>query len=383
MSIRLYAQPHTYEIQEILGDSPSSIVYLAKRFDAKLQIYQKLVLKVFKQHKSPFAKLQLESFLKTPRQPHLVKVLAFEHFEKWPALILEYISGLNLRQLLKKEKLSQEEKEHICSEVLLGLEELKKSKLCHGDLSLDNILIDTKGEVLLTDYGMANYANQNLYSTKPFNAPEINSTLKPNFKSDLFSLGVLEKILMNNLDLKHLQELKNEHFIYPNDPLLDLNPKQRNIKKFQSSSICKEILSQKIRRACAFGSPHLTARNLPYFLKPKSRFQLSTKWFLPACMICTLLACFNNLPQLWNTKNKMENTQAIKLSIRTEKWVHVQIAGYAGYAPLTVLIQKPGTYKIKWKTQNGAGEKKINLQPGQNVLLSDSDFTKFHGAFNP
>ena len=164
---------HTYEVQEILGESHTSLVYLAQLFDKDLKIKQPLVIKQFKQKNSPFLTLQLESLLRARYSSHLVKVLFFEKINSYPALILEYISGINLKQLMKKTKLSQNAINHLCKQILTGLEELKKNDLAHGDLSPSNILIDTKGHVYLTDYGLANYQNDNYYGKKHFIAPEL------------------------------------------------------------------------------------------------------------------------------------------------------------------------------------------------------------------
>ncbi len=384
MSVRLYSQPHTYEIQEILGESLFSIVYLAVRFDHKLQVKQSVVIKVFKQRKSPLAKLQLQSLLYARQCSHLVKVLAFEYFQNWPALVLEHIPGLNLKQLLQKTQITAEEKQYICSEILLGLKELEQARLCHGDLSLDNILIDTRGSILLTDYGLANYADKDVYSTQPFNAPELSQTVKPNFQSDLFSLGVLEKILMNKIDKNSLTAMRNEHFICPEDPLLDVNPQNRKYKSFNYSSDTKILLSKKVRRVLALGSLNQTVRSLPFFLQKKLSFILPTKWLLCSLILILLISSeiplFSNKWQNNTNINDIKTSASAKLFVRTRKWVHIQIAGHKGYAPITI-IQKPGVYKMKWKTQTASGEKHIILHPGQSMILTDQDFTKFHGAF--
>ena len=80
-----------------------------------------------------------------------------------------------------------------------------------------------------------------------------------------------------------------------------------------------------------------------------------------------------------NLINDISISTPAKLLVRTGKWVHIQIAGHKGYSPITI-IQKPGTYKMKWKTQTASGEKQITLYPGQNTILMDQDFTKFHGT---
>ncbi|MDE0120073.1 MAG: protein kinase [Bdellovibrionales bacterium] len=220
---------HTYEVQEILGESHTSLVYLAQRLDKDLKIRQALIIKQFKQKQSPLLTLQLESLLRARHSPHLVKALFFEKFRSYPALILEYICSVNLKQLMTQTKLSQNEIRGLCAQVLTGLEELKKNDLAHGDLSPSNILIDTKGQVYLTDYGLANYQNGACYGTKPFIAPEIYKGRRGCFQSDLFSLGVLEKVLKGRFTEEELASMESKHFICKEDPLLDPHPQKRNI----------------------------------------------------------------------------------------------------------------------------------------------------------
>ena len=171
MSIQFTTSAHLYEIQEILGESYSSVVYLAQRLDKKFKIKQPIVIKLFKNEQSLGPVLQMESLLRARHSSHLVKVLSFERFQSQPALILEHISGANLKQLMKNTEFTKNEVAFICSQILTGLKELKKSGLAHGDLSPSNILIDIKGQVYLIDYGLANYEKNTFHSTKPIYSP--------------------------------------------------------------------------------------------------------------------------------------------------------------------------------------------------------------------
>ena len=250
MKRKLFAKPNPYHIQKILGDSPSSLVCLAYREDDILKLKHPLVLKIFKNRDQPsLPTLQMESLLRTQHSPFLVKVLSLEWLEGQATLVLEYIKGVTLKQLLKTADLNKEENAYICHNIQCGLKELKQNKLCHGDLSLSNILLNIKGHVLLTDYGLANYSSQGCYATPPFHAPELDSSSSPSIYSDLFSLGVIEKVLKSPFKENDLFEMQNTHFISTHDPLLDPTACKRRFKDFSFSPETKIKLSAKIQEA--------------------------------------------------------------------------------------------------------------------------------------
>ena len=168
MPTRFLSKPHIYEIKKLLGESHLSQVYLVERSSKLLKAKQSVVLKIFKQKDYELPDLQIESLLRAQQSPHLVQILNFEHINDQPALILEYIHGVNLKQLLTTTRLGFNEKAYICHEILQGLKELEQIGLAHGDLSLSNILIDYTGKIYLIDYGLANYKGNCLYGTPAF-----------------------------------------------------------------------------------------------------------------------------------------------------------------------------------------------------------------------
>ena len=368
MSIRFITPVHLYEIQETLGESQFSTVYLAWRRDKKLKIKQTLIIKVFKTH-SPIPILQMESLLRARHSSHLVKALFFEQFQSQPALILEYISGVNLKQFIKNQKLDQNEVNCICSQVLSGLEELKKNGLAHGDLSLSNILIDTSGRVYLTDYGLANYEGSSLYTTKPFTAPELYTAHKPCFSSDLFSLGVLEKVLNGHFTEKELTTLESKNFILEKDLLLDPDPKNRRKKTFPFSSSAGSRLGTKVQQMLLIKSYFPPAKNNPLPLKTKER----KKYHFISMMGTLLLFVFTVNPFHSYSNYTVINAPA-EVLVRTQNWIHIQMSGRKGYSPLNIQVNTPGFYKMIWKNKKSKGSKYLYLKSGQTITLRDNDF---------
>lgn len=395
-----------YEIQETLGESALSFVYLARRVDKKLKIRQTLIIKLFKEKESPALALQMESLLRARHSSHLVKALSFERFKGRPALIMEYISAVNLKDLARLRTLSQDEVHCICAQVLEGLRELKRSHLSHGDLSLSNILISPKGHVYLTDYGLANYA-KGAYGTKPFAAGELYRGKNKGFLSDLFSLGVLEKVLKGGFSEAELSAMESKDFVLTGDTLLDPEPEKRSEKVFAYSPKALSVLGDRAREILslrenfqidkkAFVEEEGFARKKPFSatrIAPNFLPSIDSKgrqksawwfWFLPFLpfkkaplrwgVICFLLLAVDPFVSYGKYKVDKEVFAVTHVFVRTKEWVHVRLAGVSGYAPIDFSVKTPGSYKMVWKKEGANGIKYIYLAEGQKITLKDKDF---------
>ncbi|ORZ20856.1 kinase-like domain-containing protein, partial [Lobosporangium transversale] len=85
-------------------------------------------------------------------------------------------------------------------EISSGLDFIHRENIFHTDLHSRNILIDTHGKALITDFGLSKSVNKTIYTTKaglfgvvPYVAPERmqNPTYTYNAKCDIYSLGVI------------------------------------------------------------------------------------------------------------------------------------------------------------------------------------------------
>ncbi len=71
-------------------------------------------------------------------------------------LIMSYIGGEILRDLLLHNMLSEKEKEFIFRRLGMYLSRLHNNGITHGDLTTSNIIISGKKELYLIDFGLAN-----------------------------------------------------------------------------------------------------------------------------------------------------------------------------------------------------------------------------------
>ncbi|GLT47784.1 hypothetical protein SLA2020_214470 [Shorea laevis] len=115
------------------------------------------------------------------------------------SIVLEYMDGGSLLDFLKKVKTIPEPYlAAICKQVLKGLAYLHHEKhIIHRDLKPSNLLINHRGEVKITDFGVSRivtstFGQANTFvGTYNYMSPERISGGKYDSKSDIWSLGVV------------------------------------------------------------------------------------------------------------------------------------------------------------------------------------------------
>jgi len=113
-------------------------------------------------------------------------------------LAMEYCSAGSVLDVIKatKEQLEEEEIRVVMKQVLRGLMYLHSNKLIHRDIKAGNILLNTKGQCKLADFGISKpfensmNAGKTVIGTPYWMAPEIFTDGKHNTKCDIWSLGI-------------------------------------------------------------------------------------------------------------------------------------------------------------------------------------------------
>jgi serine/threonine-protein kinase len=121
------------------------------------------------------------------------------NFQGQRYLVMEYIDGMTLRDLLIREGvLSVRDTFNTVIALLQGLETAHAQGLVHRDIKPENVLIDLKGGVHLTDFGLSKAitelkttATGTILGTVAYVAPEIvdYGTVSP--KADIYSIGIM------------------------------------------------------------------------------------------------------------------------------------------------------------------------------------------------
>lgn len=140
-------------------------------------------------------------------------------------IVMEYIEGKNLKQLLKKRgKLTCAEVVDIMIQITSAMSLAHDSLIIHRDLKPQNILIKEDGEIKITDFGIAMALNatqltqtNSAMGSVHYFPPEQANGKGSSLKSDVYSLGIMMyELLTGNLPfkgdnaveiaLKHLKE---------------------------------------------------------------------------------------------------------------------------------------------------------------------------------
>ena len=128
--------------------------------------------------------------------PHIARLYDFFKDTENMYLVLEYCENGNLYEYLKKNgQFTESEASYYFVQSLLAVEYLHTNHIMHRDIKPENLLMDTKGNLKLTDFGWSalnnNRLRQTYCGTVDYMAPEMSSGKPYDYKVDIWSLGVL------------------------------------------------------------------------------------------------------------------------------------------------------------------------------------------------
>ncbi len=121
-----------------------------------------------------------------------------------PYILLELIEGISLAQLLQPGgALPQDVASIIAHKLARALEYVHLRGIVHRDLKPSNVLISSRGEVKLTDFGIAKDADEDhdtlgVVGSPAYMSPEQVLGDRLDFRSDLFSFGILFYEMLTN-----------------------------------------------------------------------------------------------------------------------------------------------------------------------------------------
>lgn len=194
-----------YAIQSQIGSGAQGILFRA--FDETLQ--RTVAIKVLK---PDFAGARLTGESRFAREaraaaalnsPHIVGVLQLVHQPDFPpCMVLEYVDGESLKELLAREVPAPEESVRWLLDAAEGLQAAHAEGVVHRDIKPSNLLRDRhSGKVRITDFGLALIEQADaprltvegsLAGTPAYMSPEqISRPREIDARTDLYSLGVV------------------------------------------------------------------------------------------------------------------------------------------------------------------------------------------------
>lgn len=131
------------------------------------------------------------------RHPNICRVYAYSEVTPSLLFIAFHLGREDLRTFLTNNELSRSRKLQYARQVTLAVHQLHSLHIpiLHRDLKATNLVMDENNNVMLIDFGFANFATPNTHTgggTAQWQAPET-LTPKPlwSTKSDIYSLGMV------------------------------------------------------------------------------------------------------------------------------------------------------------------------------------------------
>jgi len=127
--------------------------------------------------------------------PNVCRVHDIGDHHGQPFLIMEFVDGEDLASLLKRVgRLPEEKAVEVARQLCSALASVHEQGLLHRDLKPANVMLDGRGRVRLTDFGVAALAGtvDDVRSGTPaYQAPEVLAGREVSVASDVFALGLV------------------------------------------------------------------------------------------------------------------------------------------------------------------------------------------------
>lgn len=183
-----------------IGEGSFGKVMLFEHKKTKVKYAIKCINKTLynNQNMKPYFRREIEMLYKI-NHPNIIKLYGHFEDEKNLYYILEYASKGSLKgpSIGERITLSAKKVAVIAKQVISALYYLHHMNppIIHRDLKPDNLLVDKKGRIRLTDFGWSNYLNGDERSTYcgtvAYHAPEMIKEDNQSEKLDIWCLGIL------------------------------------------------------------------------------------------------------------------------------------------------------------------------------------------------
>jgi len=188
-----------YQIRSRIARGGMATVYLA----TDLRLERRVAVKIMHGHLADDAAFR-ERFIREARSaarlahPNVVAVFDQGEDNDMAYLVMEYLPGITLRELLKEHRiLTTEQTFDIMEAVLSGLAAAHRAGIVHRDLKPENVMLADDGRIKIGDFGLARAVSANtatgaaLLGTIAYLSPELVTRGTADARSDIYAIGIM------------------------------------------------------------------------------------------------------------------------------------------------------------------------------------------------
>ncbi len=245
-----------YELMEKIGEGGMANIYTARCQILNRIVAVKILKDEFSTDEEFVNKFKNEAQAAASlNHPNIINVYDVGQDNGTSYIVMEYVDGTNLKELIKKDGALDEQKAiSIVKQIALALSEAHSKKIIHRDIKPHNIMVTKDNMVKVGDFGIAKAVNSStitsvgaVMGSVHYFSPEQARGGYMDERSDIYSLGIVLYELLTgkvpfsgetpvNVALKHIHskvELIEEDFagVSKDSQNLILKMTQRNVDK--------------------------------------------------------------------------------------------------------------------------------------------------------
>ncbi|HEX2248931.1 MAG TPA: protein kinase [Gemmatimonadales bacterium] len=189
-----------YEITRLLGRGGMAVVFLAQDLVLERQVAIKVLPPDTTQDERLIPRFQQEA--KTAAKldhPNIIPIYRVESEAGLNYFVMKYVNGSSLEQRLEQGPLPIDLARRILREAALALGHAHKRGIVHRDVKPANIMLESDGRVVLTDFGISKALDGgaaltgtgNIIGTPHYMAPEQAKGLEVDGRADQYALAIV------------------------------------------------------------------------------------------------------------------------------------------------------------------------------------------------
>ena len=191
-----------YQLLRRLGQGGMSFVYLAMQKSLQRKVALKILKSELAEDESYVRRFEREAQAAAKlSQANIVQIYEVGHVDGYHFIAQEYVAGRNLRQYISRHGAVEPVMAvNVLRQCSRALQKASETGVVHRDIKPENIMLSTKGEVKIADFGLARILDRSsdqaltqvgvTMGTPLYMSPEQVGGHTLDHRSDIYSLGI-------------------------------------------------------------------------------------------------------------------------------------------------------------------------------------------------